>query len=228
MKRARFTEEQIIGVLREHEAGARTVDLARKHGVSEATLYNWKTKYGGLEVSEAKRLKQLEDENAKLKKLLAEQMLDAAALRELLSKNGRARRQARRRRAPAGRDGPVGAAGLFDRQRGSQDDPLPVMPTAGHRASDAAARSRQRTEALRLSATFVLLRQNGEPSGTTGSTGSTAKRASGRASDGRGGAHWGRARRSRRGGANARWSLDFVHDQLAAAGDFGSSTSSTT
>jgi putative transposase len=86
MKRARFTEEQIIGVLREHGAGARTVDLARKHGVSEATLYNWKTKYGGLEVSEAKRLKQLEDENAKLKKLLAEQMLDAAALRELLSK----------------------------------------------------------------------------------------------------------------------------------------------
>jgi putative transposase len=59
MKRARFTEEQIIGVLREHEAGARTVDLARKHGVSEATLYNWKTKYGGLEVSEAKRLNSL-------------------------------------------------------------------------------------------------------------------------------------------------------------------------
>ena len=73
-------------MLREHEAGARTVDLARKHGVLEATLYNWKTKYGSLEVCEAKRLKQLEDENAKLKKLLAEQMLDAAALRELLSK----------------------------------------------------------------------------------------------------------------------------------------------
>jgi hypothetical protein len=66
--------------------GAKTADLARKHGVSEATLYNWKAKYGGLDVSEAKRLKQLEDENAKLKKLLAEQMLDAAALRELLSK----------------------------------------------------------------------------------------------------------------------------------------------
>jgi len=86
MKRARFTEDQIIGVLKEHEAGAKTGALARKHGVSEATLYNWKAKYGGMDVSEAKRLKQLEDENAKLKKLLAEQMLDAAALRELLSK----------------------------------------------------------------------------------------------------------------------------------------------
>jgi putative transposase len=86
MKRARFTEEQIIGVLKEHEAGAKTGDLARKHGVSEATLYNWKAKYGGMDVSEAKRLKQLEDENVKLKKLLAEQMLDAAALRELLAK----------------------------------------------------------------------------------------------------------------------------------------------
>ena len=76
----------MIGVLKEHEAGAKTGDLARRHGVSEATLYNWKAKYGGMDVSEAKRLRQLEDENAKLKKLLAEQMLDAAALRELLAK----------------------------------------------------------------------------------------------------------------------------------------------
>jgi putative transposase len=86
MKRARFTEEQIFGILREHDGGAKTADLARKYGVSEATLYNWKAKFGGMDVSDAKRLKQLEDENAKLKKLLAEQMLDVAAMRELLSK----------------------------------------------------------------------------------------------------------------------------------------------
>ena len=86
MKRKRFTEEQIIGVLREHEAGAKTGDLSRKHGISEATLYNWRAKYGGMDVSDAKRLKALEDENAKLKKLLADQMLEAAALKELLSK----------------------------------------------------------------------------------------------------------------------------------------------
>src|SRR5277367_4324290 len=70
----------------EHEAGAKTADLARKHGVSEATLYNWKAKYGGMDVSDAKRLRSLEDENRKLKKLLAESMLDQAALKELLTK----------------------------------------------------------------------------------------------------------------------------------------------
>ena len=80
MKRKRFTEEQIIGILKEHELGAKTADLCRKHGISEATFYNWKSKFGGMDVSEAKRLKGLETENAKLKRLLADAMLDNAAL----------------------------------------------------------------------------------------------------------------------------------------------------
>lgn len=86
MKRKRFTEEQIIGVLREHEAGAKTGDLARKHGISEATLYNWKSKFGGMDVSDARKLRALEEENSKLKRLLADAMLDVSALKELLAK----------------------------------------------------------------------------------------------------------------------------------------------
>ena len=86
-------------------------ELADKHGMSEATLHNWKTRRGGIDVSDAKRLKALEDENTKLKKLLADQVLEASALRELLSKNSRARRQARSRRASAGRHGPVRSVG---------------------------------------------------------------------------------------------------------------------
>jgi putative transposase len=86
MKRKRHTEEQIIAILKEHDAGMKTADVCRKHGVSEATFYNWKAKYGGLELSDAKRLKALESENAKLKKMLAESMLDNAALTDLLAK----------------------------------------------------------------------------------------------------------------------------------------------
>ncbi|MBZ4691110.1 MAG: family transposase [Cereibacter sp.] len=86
MKRSRFTEEQIIGVLKEHQAGLSAAELCRKHGISDATFYNWRSKYGGMEVSEAKRLKQLEDENSRLKKLLAESMMDVSTLREMLGK----------------------------------------------------------------------------------------------------------------------------------------------
>ncbi|MFC3183269.1 IS3 family transposase [Cypionkella sinensis] len=86
MKRSRFTEDQIIGILKEHEAEISVADLCRKHGVSDATVYKWKAKYGGMDVSEAKRLKGLEDENARLKRLLADAMLDNAALKDLLGK----------------------------------------------------------------------------------------------------------------------------------------------
>src|SRR5215467_3459458 len=86
MKRKRFTEEQIIGILKEQELGAKTADLCRKHGIAEATFYKWKSKFGGMDVSEAKRPKALEEENAKLKKLLADAMLDNAALKDLLGK----------------------------------------------------------------------------------------------------------------------------------------------
>jgi putative transposase len=86
MKRSRFTEEQIVAILREQEAGMGTAELCRKHGVSSATFYKWKAKYGGLDVSEAKRLKALEDENARLKRLLADAMLDNAGLKELIAK----------------------------------------------------------------------------------------------------------------------------------------------
>jgi putative transposase len=87
MKRTRYSEEQIIGILTEHEAGAKCADLCRKHGMSEGTFYAWKAKFGGMTVSDAKRLKALEDENAKLKKMLAEQMMDVATLKEMLGKN---------------------------------------------------------------------------------------------------------------------------------------------
>ena len=86
MKRSRFTEEQIIGILREQEAGVATAEVCRRHGVSSATFYKWKARYGGMDVSEARRLKALEDENAKLKRMLADAMLDNVALKDMLGK----------------------------------------------------------------------------------------------------------------------------------------------
>ena len=87
MRKIRVSEEQIIGILKEHQAGMSSAELCRKHGISDATFYKWRAKYGGMDVSDAKRLKALQEENAKLKKLLAESMLDVATLRELLGKN---------------------------------------------------------------------------------------------------------------------------------------------
>ena len=97
MRPSRFNEEQIIAILREQEAGAATADVCRKHGISGATFYKWKAKYGGIEVSDARQLKALDDENRRLKKLLAEAMLDNAMLKDIAAKNGDARRQTRGR-----------------------------------------------------------------------------------------------------------------------------------
>ena len=87
MKRSRFSEEQIIGILKEHQAGLGAKELCRKHGVSDATFYKWRSKFGGMEVPDVKKLKSLEVENAKLKKLRAEQMMDVSTLKEMLGKN---------------------------------------------------------------------------------------------------------------------------------------------
>lgn len=88
MKRARFNEEQIIAVLKEAEAGAKVSELCRRHGISDATFYTWRSKYGGLEISEMRRLRQLEDENRRLKSIVADQALDIRALKDVLAKNG--------------------------------------------------------------------------------------------------------------------------------------------
>ena len=87
MKRSRFSDEQIIGILKEHQAGLSALELCRKYGISDATFYTWRKKYGGMEVSEARRLKSLEEKNAKLKRLLADALLDVSTLREMLGKN---------------------------------------------------------------------------------------------------------------------------------------------
>jgi putative transposase len=88
MKKSRYTEEQIIAILKQHEAGVKTSDLCREHGISDATFYNWKAKYGGLDMSEAQRLRQMEDENRRLKALVADLSLDKEALKAVIRKNG--------------------------------------------------------------------------------------------------------------------------------------------
>lgn len=128
MKRSRFSEEQIIAILREQEAGAATAEVCRKHGISSATFYKWKAKYGGLDVSEARRLKTLEDENAKLKKLLSEAMLDNAMLKDIAAKSGDARRQTGGRGAPLPGSWDEPAAGVPCDRSGSNLGALPLHP----------------------------------------------------------------------------------------------------
>ena len=145
MRKSRFSEEQIIGLLKEHQAGLPVAEICRRHGISDATFYTWRSKYGGLEISEAKRLKALEEENRKLKKLLAEQVLDAATLREMLARTSDAQleeagsdlgHRAEGLRAAANVRA-VGAAPKTDRyfSRRSADDELrPAAARAGGRA----------------------------------------------------------------------------------------------
>jgi putative transposase len=129
IQRKRSGEEQIIGLLKEHEAGVKRADLCRKHGISDATFYNWKNKYGGLDVSEAKRLRSLEGENARLKRLLTDGMLGNAALKDLLTKNGDARGEARGRVSSAEESPDERAADVPDNRLRAHDDPVPLPAT---------------------------------------------------------------------------------------------------
>ncbi|PTQ13829.1 IS3 family transposase [Sphingomonas oleivorans] len=222
MKRSRFREEQIIGILREHEAGAKAADLVRKHGISEATFYAWKSKFSGMSVSDAQRLRSLEDENAKLKRLLADAMLDNAGLKDLLGK--KVVTPADRRRAVAHLREALGvserrACKIVGADRKSMRYRLCRPDDAALRARlHELASERRRFGYRRL---FVLLRRDGEPSGKNRiyrlyrEEGLTVRKR--------------RARRRAVGTrapllveakANARWSLDFVHDQLACGRRF--------
>ncbi|MCG7602289.1 IS3 family transposase [Halomonas sp. McH1-25] len=216
MKRARFTEEQIIGILAEHEAGARCADLCRKHGMSEGTFYNWKAKFGGMTVSEAKRLKALEDENAKLKKLLAEQMLDLAAMKELVFK--KVVTPAVKREAVAHLKALLGLSERRACRLAGADRTM--IRYQAQRAPDSVLRDRLRALAnerrrFGYRRLFVLLRREGESSGINRiyrlyrEEGLTVRKRKARRK-----AVGTRAPILVEARVNARWSLDFVHDQL--------------
>ncbi|WP_136650134.1 MULTISPECIES: IS3 family transposase [Paracoccus] len=222
MKKARRTEEQIIGILQEHEAGAKCADLCRKHGMSEGTFYAWKAKYSGMTVSEAKRLRALEEENAKLKKLLAEQMLDMAAMKELLSKKFLT--PAVKREAVAHLKAHLGLSERRACKIAGADRKM--VRYQSQRAPDKALRGRLRdlaNERRRFGyrRLFVLLRREGEASGINRiyrlyrEEGLTVRKRKARRK-----AIGTRAPILMAARANARWSLDFVHDQFACGRRF--------
>ena len=152
MKRSRFSEEQIIGILREHQAGARTADLCRKHGISDATFYKWRSRFGGMEVSDAKKLRALEAENAKLKKLLAESMIDVSTLREMLGKNSEAQFEEVCRELGYERKTIQPEEGLPPGWNRSARVPLSIDATGRRWRAGQAARVGRRTPPVRLSA----------------------------------------------------------------------------
>ena len=121
MRKSRFSEEQIIGILKEHQAGLSAAELCRKHGISDATFYKWRSRFGGMEVSDAKRLRALEDENGKLKRLLADAMLDVSTLREMLGKTSDARFEEGRRELGDQGEGLLPAPRLRAGRHGAED-----------------------------------------------------------------------------------------------------------
>ena len=151
MKRSRFSDEQIIGILKEHQAGMSAADLCRKYGVSDATFYKWRSKYGGMEVSEAKRLKALEEENAKLNKLLAESMMDVSTLREMLKKTSDARLQEESRELGYRTSRLLATTCLRAHGHRSARLPLPIYTTGRCKAAKAAEGAVVGTAAVRLS-----------------------------------------------------------------------------
>src|SRR5215831_2169715 len=211
MKRSRFNEEQIIAILREQEAGTKTADICRKHGVSDATFYKWKAKYGGMEVSDARRLKALEDENTKLTKLLAEAMLDIAMLRDMAARKWRSRRQTRSRRSSPGRQrracqaiGPDRSSVRYRRRR-PNDVAIRV------RLREIAA-VRRRFGYRRL---HILLQREGITLNHKKLRRLyTEERLQVRRRGGRKRALGTRVPLTPPHGPNQRWSMDFVHDQL--------------
>ncbi len=154
MKNSRFSEEQIIGILKPSEAGAKTNDLCRQHGISAATFYGWRSKYGGMEVSEAKRLKQLEEENSKLKRIVAEQALDLTMLKDLVWKemvSPEEKRSAVAHLRQVHGTSERRACGLVGQPR-SSDRSLPSQAGNGRRFARASAKARGRAATLRLPA----------------------------------------------------------------------------